>query len=66
MTITERYTDMAGNYRVMVEVDNTMAIPLKYKTTVADSVPLADAQALLDREAAAAVIAAWTTINYDL
>jgi hypothetical protein len=51
MTITERLTDMAGKYRVLVEIDNTRAIPLKYNNEVDDSVAFADAKVILNREA---------------
>jgi len=66
MTITERLTDMAGKYRVLVEIDVTRAIPLKYNNVVADSVAFADAQAILNKEAEQAEIESWKSINFDL
>jgi hypothetical protein len=66
MIITERETDMAGKYRVLVEIDNTKAIPLKYATEVDDSVVLADAQGVLDREAEQAELDVLNPINFEL
>ena len=66
MTITERITDMAGKYRVLVEIDNNRAIPLKYNNEVDDSIAFTDAQVILDREAEQAEIDSWKTINFDL
>lgn len=50
MIIKERETDMAGKYRVLVEIDNTRAVPLKYNETVDDSVVFSDTQSVLDRD----------------
>lgn len=66
MTIKEAYTDMAGKYRVVVEIDNTRCIPLKYEQTIADAIAFADAQKLLDREAVQAELDSWNPINFDL
>jgi len=66
MTIKETYQDMAGNYRYVVEVDNTLAIPLKYTSTVTDAKVLQDAQAVYDRMLEQEEINSWTPINYDL
>jgi hypothetical protein len=66
MIIKERETDMAGKYRVLVEIDNTKAIPLKYNEVVDDSVVLADAQSVVDREAAQAALDALKPINFEL
>lgn len=66
MTITERYTDMAGNYRYTVEVDATLAIPLKYVTTVTDATVLDDAQTVYDKMVADAELNALPVINFDL
>jgi hypothetical protein len=66
MTITERLTDIAGKYRVLVEIDNTRAIPLKYNSVVADSVALADAHVLLNGEIKQAEIVSWVSANFEL
>jgi len=66
MTIKETYQDIAGNYRYVVEVDSTLAIPLKYTTTVTDAKVLQDAQAVYDRMLEQTEINSWTPINYDL
>lgn len=50
MEISERQTDMAGKYRVLVSISNELAIPLKYETEVSDDVAFADAQKVLDME----------------
>lgn len=49
MTIIETYIDMAGNHRYVVEVDATLAIPLKYTTSVTDETVLLEAQNVYDR-----------------
>lgn len=66
MIIQAAYTDMAGKYRVVVEVDPTRAIPLKYESTVSDAVAFADAQKMLDREAEQAELNSWTPIDFNL
>lgn len=66
MIIQAAYTDMAGKYRVVVEVDATRSIPLKYESIVSNSVAFADAQKVLDREAEQALLNSWTPIDYEL
>ncbi len=38
MIIVETEIDMAGKYRVVVEIDNTLRIPLKFNEEVSDEV----------------------------
>jgi len=66
MTIKETYQDMAGNYRYVVEVDSTLAIPLKYVTSVTDAKVLQDAQAVYDRMLEQEEINSWTPIDFNL
>ena len=66
MTIQETYTDMAGNYRVVVSIDATKAIPLKYPAPVSEATAFADAQTVLDREAEQALLDNWTPLDYEL
>lgn len=66
MKIVEQITDMAGKIRVMVEIDNTRSIPLKYQSEPTQEQVFADAQAILDREAAQAELDSWTPIDFEL
>jgi hypothetical protein len=50
MEISERQTDMAGKYRVLVSISNERAIPLKFETEVSDDVVFSEAQKVLDLE----------------
>ena len=51
MIVTERYTDMAGKYRVTVTTDdNTRAFSLKFQDEVADETSIAEAQRIIDTE----------------
>jgi hypothetical protein len=66
MNIKERETDMAGNYRYLVEVDSTLAIPLKYVTSVTDEKVLQDAQAVYDRMIEQEEKNSWITLDFSL
>lgn len=66
MIIKERETDMAGKYRVLVEIDNTRAIPLKYNENVDDSVVFYNAQSVLNLEAEQTALNNLECINFDL
>ena len=53
MIIVERYTDIAGKYRVTVTLeDNTRAFSLKFQNTVSDNEAIAEAQRIIDAEKA--------------
>lgn len=66
MIIKETYQDMAGNYRYLVEVDNTLAIPLKYSEEQLEAAVLSDAQRVYDQIIADEEKAELISINYDL
>lgn len=48
MIIIEKYFDDAGKYRVVVEIDNTRAIPLKFQQEVDDEMAFLEVQKILD------------------
>lgn len=66
MRIIEQITDMAGRIRVIVEIDNTRSIPLKYQSTPTEEQVFADAQAFLDREAVETELNSWLSIDFEL
>lgn len=66
MEIRERYTDDAGKYRVVVDITNERAIPLKYQTVTPDATVLAECQRILDAEAEQAQLKSWISIDFSL
>ena len=50
MIITEKEKDIAGKYRVLVEVDSTRVIPLKFNEEVLDEVVYQEAEKILELE----------------
>lgn len=50
MEIIERQVDLAGKYRVLVGVDNTRAIPLKFQEKISDEIVFKEAQRIIDFE----------------
>lgn len=48
MIIVEKEIDMAGRYRVMVEIDNTLSIPLKFNEEVSDEVVYQETERTLE------------------
>lgn len=48
MIIVEKEIDMAGRYRVMVEIDNTLSIPLKFNEEVSDEVVYQETERILE------------------
>jgi len=67
MVISEKYTDLAGKFRVVVQINNnTRAIPLVFETEVNDATILAKVQDILDAEAAQEELDGWITIELSL
>lgn len=48
MIIIEKETDIAGKYRVVVEIDNTRAIPIKFNEEVSDEVVYQEIERILE------------------
>lgn len=48
MIIVETEIDMAGKYRVVVEIDNTLRIPLKFNEEVSDEVVYQETERTLE------------------
>lgn len=48
MIIVEKEIDMAGKYRVVVEIDNTLRIPLKFNEEVSDEVVYQETERTLE------------------
>lgn len=48
MIIVEKEIDMAGRYRVMVKIDNTLSIPLKFNEEVSDEVVYQETERTLE------------------
>lgn len=51
MIVIGREYDLANKYRVLVQISNERAIPLKFEDEVVDEVAFAEAQKILDVEA---------------
>lgn len=66
MIIKDYYIDMAGNYRYLVEVDDTLDIPLKYKTYTSATIVLQDAQNIYDKMVENIELNMLQSINFDL
>lgn len=48
MIIVEKEIDMAGRYRVVVKIDNTLNIPLKFNEKVSDEVVYQETERTLE------------------
>jgi len=51
MIVIDKEIDIAGKYRVLVQISNERAIPLKFQEEVTDEIAFAEAQKILDFEA---------------
>ncbi len=51
MTVIDKEFDMAGKYRVLVQISEERAIPLKFDAEVSDETSFAKVQEILDYEA---------------